>query len=399
MTAADERGFWRTVAASAPRENGAKPEAPAEVTVTGLEPIDWATFWATDHRAEDWLDEPFLPRGRSVAAYGAMKGQKSLWALFRAAKLATVQGVHVVYIDAEMTESDLYERLDDMGYGPESGLSCLHYYLLPSLPPLDTPDGGTTLLNIVRRHGAQLVIIDTTSRVLEGKENDSDTLRNYHTFTGKPLKAAGVTVLRIDHPGKDLTRGMRGTSAKAADVDLVWELTPRDDGLRLKATHRRQGWIPEFVDLTLLEGPLRYERAAESWPAGTATLAGIMDGLSIPLDCSSRNAAAMLKAANRPARRALIIAALRYRTQNATDSGNHHGNHDVMDDGHHDPEPPADQIREPPREPVGTTEIGIGGGVPTLKWEPPPAHAHQPHYSPDGGPCCDAHAAGFEAQP
>jgi hypothetical protein len=229
--------------------------------------------------------------------------------------------VHVVYIDAEMTESDLYERLDEMGYGPGSDLSHLHYYLLPSLPPLDTPDGGTTLLNIVRRHKAELVIIDTTSRVLEGGENDADTLRNYHTFTGKPLKAAGVTVLRIDHPGKDAARGMRGTSAKAADVDLVWELTPRDDGLRLKATHRRQGWIPEYVDLVLLEDPLRYAMAAESWPAGTATLAGILDKLNVPLDHGAKRVRKLLRDAGQRARNDLIAAAIRYRKQAGTPSG------------------------------------------------------------------------------
>ena len=41
-----------------------------------------------------------------------------------------------------MTPDDLDERLREMGYGPGSDLSNLHYATLPSLPPLDTPEGG-----------------------------------------------------------------------------------------------------------------------------------------------------------------------------------------------------------------------------------------------------------------
>ena len=38
------------------------------------------------------------------------------------------------------------------------------------------------------------------------------------------LKEAGIALLRIDHAGKDLTRGQRGTSAKRDDVEVVWFL-------------------------------------------------------------------------------------------------------------------------------------------------------------------------------
>jgi hypothetical protein len=285
-------------------------------------PIDWSSFWDRDRHVEDWLCEPILPRGRAVATFSPAKVGKSLLALDVAGRLATGQRcldhragdpLDVVYLDLEMTEDDVYERLEDMGYGPETDFSHLHYYLLPNLPPLDTPNGGQVLLQIVRKHRAALVIVDTTSRVLSGGENDADTLRAFYQFTGLSLKGEGCTVWRLDHAGKDLARGQRGTSAKADDVDLVWELTTRDSGLRLRATHRRQGWVPELVDLVKLEDPLRHERAAQSVPQGTLETAHLLDELEIPLEWGKKRIRQALTQASRKVANAVLEAAIRHR--------------------------------------------------------------------------------------
>ncbi|HLF71944.1 MAG TPA: AAA family ATPase [Dehalococcoidia bacterium] len=294
-------------------------------------PIDWSTFFDKDRMAEDWLLEPVLPRGRAIATYSPPKSGKSLCAVDWSARLATGrrvleqpagEPVEVVYLDLEMTEDDLYERLQDMGYGPDTDLSHFHYYLLPSLPMLDTPAGGEALLAIARRHDAALVVIDTTARVLAGAENDADTLRAFYHFTGMPLKADGRTVWRLDHSGKDLARGQRGTSAKADDVDLVWELTPQEgNGLRLRATHRRQSWIPEVLHLVRLGDPLRHERAVETWPAGTADLAELLASLNVPLEQGRPLVRQALKDAGHGARNDLISAAIRYRKERGQVAG------------------------------------------------------------------------------
>jgi hypothetical protein len=346
----------------------------------GLALIDWSDFWSRDHRAEDWLSAPLLPRRRSIATVSPAKVGKSLLALDAAARLSTGtrfldrpegEPLSVVYVDMEMTEDDLAERLEGMGFGPDTDLGHLHYYLLPTLPPLDTPDGGETLLAIGRRHGADLIIIDTTSRVLGGPENDADTLRAYHQCTGLPLKAAGFTVWRLDHAGKNIERGARGTSAKADDVDLVWMLTVREDGLRLKATHRRQAWIPEIVDLVRLEDPLRHERAMESWPAGTSELAQLLDRLGLPIETSIRKAQSALKEAHHGARAALLGAAIRYRREAGITSGSTHqskagntgGNQGQLGFGNHSgrhPEAPAagnGNHRVPPKGDAGSQPV------------------------------------------
>jgi len=54
--------------------------------------------------------------------------------------------------------------------------------------------------------------------------------------------------LRIDHAGKDMSKGARGTSAKNDDVDLVWQMTRSGDTVRLHATKKRHTWIKD-IDL------------------------------------------------------------------------------------------------------------------------------------------------------
>lgn len=344
-------------------------EVLAEEALERIHAIDWRDFWATDHRLEEWLVEPILPRGRSIAIYSPAKVGKSLLALDLAVRLATGARVlerqagcpiDVSYFDQEMMTDDTYERLTDAGYDETSDLGRLHYYQLQPLPPLDTPEGGQVICDIVKRDRAELVIIDTQSRVLSGEENSADTMRAFYIHTGLPLKAMGVTICRLDHAGKDLSRGQRGTSAKADDVDLVWEMAARENGVRLRATHRRQSWIPEVVDLVRLDGPLRHELAAEnSWPSGTSEAAAALDALGLPLSVSTRDAQQALANAGQGQRRAVVVAAVKWRRKQAgitsgtssfDDDGTHPGNRTNNSFGNHlrnQSEPVSEGIREP----------------------------------------------------
>lgn len=384
--------------------------------------IDWPTFWSTESRGDDWLLEPVLPRGRSVAIYAAAKRGKSLILLDLLARLATGrrvldrpagEPVKAAYLDLEMTEDDLRERLEDMGYGPGDDLSNLYYYLLPSLPPLDSIEGGDALLSIAEEHRPAVIAIDTLSRVLAGEENASDTLRNFYTHTSLPLKAMGITLVRLDHAGKDLERGQRGTSAKADDVDLVWQLSATEDGVRLKATHRRQAWVPEVVDLVRLSDPLRHERAAQAWPSGTAELARSLAAMGLSHHESTRAVQAALRAAGSPARRELIVAAQRWRRQSLEPAGTTFGNHREPPEppsgtagttSGTTPEPPSgtgfgnhwEPDSEPPPEPLGTTLEGTWEPVPPLKGEP----GSQPaRYCPEPGCDLPANDCPFHGDP
>lgn len=297
---------------------------PAESTIDRFSTsrIDWGRFWTTQDET-DWLVEPFIARGRAHALYAPPKLGKSLLLLEMSAALATGRAaldqpagpiIRVLYVDEEMTEDDVRERLVDLGYGDADDLEALAYYVLPALPPLDTREGGATLVELATAHRADLVVIDTLGRVVQGAENEADTIRSFYRHCGSRLKALGMTVVRLDHAGKDLERGQRGSSAKADDVDVVWFLTARDAGrLTLRATHRRMNWLPETIELERLTDPLRHRRVIGSWPAGTKALATVLDDLGLLPDAGRIAARTALKEAGHGARNETLAAALNYR--------------------------------------------------------------------------------------
>lgn len=308
---------------AAPGDEDPRDEASAP-HVYGHALVSWIELWADAAPAEEWLAEPLLAKGRGHALFAPAKAGKSLLALEVAAGLASGRPVlsqrpgapvPTLYIDAEMGRPDLRERLEALGYGPDDDLSNLAYYALPGLPPLDSAHGGAALVELVEHHRAELVVIDTVAASLNGEENSADTMRSMWTNTGSPLRAAGRTTLRVDHAGKDLDRGQRGSSAKAGDVDVVWRLTARDrDRLELRATHRRIPWVPELVTLERVEEPhLAHRVIGDSWPAGTAELADRLDALGVAIDASRRVAGEAVRAAGGSAREAVLGAALRYR--------------------------------------------------------------------------------------
>jgi len=287
--------------------------------------IKWDEFWQADHGEAEWLAEPVIAKGRSTALFAPGGTGKSLLSLNIAAAIATGTPIFglampqttVLYLDYEMTPDDLAERLEAMGYGEDTDLTHLHYALLPSLPGLDLPEGGKAVVRLAELVGAQLVVIDTFSRAVIGDENDADTVRSWYRNTGLHLKHDNRAFLRVDHAGKDVAKGQRGTSAKNDDVDVVWQMTAKDEGaFTLTAKKRRMGWVPEKVELQRVErgGVLTFELAdAHSWPSGTVEVANVLDGLGLPVETTSRAAAKAMRDAGKVGTDAIIRAAVKYR--------------------------------------------------------------------------------------
>ena len=252
------------------------PTTPNTDDDDGIHELDLDKVITAEFDDAQWLIEPIVPAHRAIALYAAGKTGKSLLVLDFVAAAASGRPIlggapletpiHILYVDQEMTQPDLQERLHDLGYDqPDSTLTTLaqhlHYYQLSPWPPLDSAAGGQRLLKEAVKVKAQLVIIDTLIRTVEGEENSADTIKNFSRYTAVPLKAADIALLRIDHAGKDLTRGQRGTSAKRDDVDVVWLLRPASGNLPGKTmlTLRREAarvdWIQQDVNITRNEGP------------------------------------------------------------------------------------------------------------------------------------------------
>jgi len=288
--------------------------------------VDWPEFWARDRRDADWAYEDVLARGRGHAIFAGHKVGKSLLVLFLVAQLVA-DGFVVLYLDYEMGEDDLHDRLDDMGYGPETDFSRLRYALLPSLPPLDEPEGAKALFAKLGAVAAEfpdrgvVVVIDTTGRAVVGEENSADTYRNFYRWTGIGLKQRDVTWVRLDHAGKDTAKGQRGSSGKGDDVDVVWRLVRVDGGLELRREASRMGWVPERVAFRQTDDPLRFVRVDEAWPAGTKETAEALAALGVSPEVGYRPAAKCLKAVGKGRRADLVAAAQKWRRETAKGLG------------------------------------------------------------------------------
>lgn len=286
--------------------------------------VNWGDFWTGTPFETDWLIEPVVANNRQTAIYSPAKTGKSLLALDIVAAAATGRSVlghperepiSVVYLDLEMTLADLYERMSDLGYGETDDLKHLNYYQLPDLPPLDSELGGEALMELVRHHAASLVVIDTMSRVVTGKENDADTYRNFFRCTGVRLKAAHVALLRLDHEGKDAAQGQRGSSAKADDVDIVFRLTQLDAAtLKLTRTRSRPGWVPAEVSIQRQTDPfLRHVADDDAVPAGTLQAMKNLEDFGVPLGATADEAMTALRKAGHGTRKTIVLAALKAR--------------------------------------------------------------------------------------
>jgi hypothetical protein len=220
--------------------------------------------------------------------------------------------VTVVYIDVENRAHSLVERLQAFSYEP-ADLGRLILFSFPSIAALDSLLGGQQILAVAVVHQAAIVIIDTTSRVVAGKENEADTYLAFYRHTVIPLGARGIAMLRLDHPGKDVARGTRGPSAKKGDVDAEWLLTKLSETtFGLDRQKERDNHGDPHLGLRRRFEPLRHEVTAGSGDR-TGELAAELDRLNVPPGTGRVIAGKVLRNAGIKVRATDLAAALRQR--------------------------------------------------------------------------------------
>lgn len=232
-------------------------------------PIDWDELFAEDFTKANHLPGQLLEAGQQIALIGDGKSGKSLvmadWCV------QAIQGkpfltdnvcepLVILYLDAENSRRDLGMRVISLGANPGMLNGMLIYLSFPPFKPLDSDDGAKQVMTLVNKYNPNVVILDTVSRFIQGKENDSDTWLSLYRLLHKRLKARNVAGIRLDHFGKDAEKGGRGSSAKSQDIDHVWELTVQEEDQRqkgnaievttmltLKRTHTRTGLGPDLL--------------------------------------------------------------------------------------------------------------------------------------------------------
>jgi AAA domain len=309
-----------------PWEAGPARDVPREADPCDLDRYvtDWEAAFSRQPAEVEWLYQPVLERGTANVIYSDAGVGKSLVSLELAASIARTEVV--IYVDSENRTVDHVDRLGDMGYTPEK-LKNLIMLSFPQLPPLDSRRGGEVLCAYARKKGAALVIIDTTMRFVEGKENDSDTFNAMYRCTMLPLKAAGITSLRLDHEGKDSSKGQRGSSGKRGDVDSVWRLThPQKGSTRwLDNEKTRSNHYPEKIRLEIIAEPFGHvyhwdrDYLAPKRKAEVNPDVKLLDDIGLPPDAGRRVAQRLLAEKKIPMGTARLDAALKARQSTTVD--------------------------------------------------------------------------------
>ena len=195
----------------------------------------------------------------------------------------------MLYIDQEMGEDLLMERLEDAGYhvrfdDPDRDplLENLHYASMPPLAPLNTPEGGEYVRRLAEHFTAKVVVIDTTTDSVEGEENDNGPHKLLWRYCVRPLKEMGCTIILISHAGKDSEAGIRGGSAQAGNADTIWHLTGRRGSPErtLMNKKKRVKWVPHSVRVRLEAEPFDHYLWCDEPDPRTMEVAGWMDACS-----------------------------------------------------------------------------------------------------------------------
>ncbi|MFI5895611.1 AAA family ATPase [Actinoplanes sp. NPDC051513] len=202
--------------------------------------VDWDDAFARDFTRMDWLPGRFLERGQQITLVGDGKVGKSLFVLDWVFKAVTGRPfigdisrrpIKVSYFDRENSLRDVVTRAQAFGATADDFRALLSYRQFPRFSGTldESQQASREFLAVIDQESPDVVVLDTASRFIGGKENDSDTWLQLYQLVHEPLKARGVACVRLDHFGKDSDKGSRGSSAKTQDVDHVWEMRRVDE--------------------------------------------------------------------------------------------------------------------------------------------------------------------------
>ncbi|WP_410812845.1 hypothetical protein [Micromonospora sp. 067-2] len=231
-------------------------------------------------------------------------------------------GQRMVYLDEDNDPDEVDARLEAMGVDPGK-FTGLTYHSFQGWT-VDTEDGAARILATCQ--GADLAVFDSWAKFfMGGSQSDDATANRAYRLVLKPLRAAGVGILRLDHSGHDEARRPAGSIQKLADVDHNWMVRAKkvDRGqpvpVTLTHTESRTGRGEDVITLVREVSPvLRHvdasadrvvkvqEVTGSTDAEKMAALVEVLDDMSIPTDWSIRTVQEALKKAGKGTRPGII---------------------------------------------------------------------------------------------
>ena len=172
---------------------------------------------------KDWL-----PKHGKMEVYAPPKSGKSFFAVQLAQSIGagkmflgmpTTQG-RVLYIQSELGLSVLQDRMKSTGQDYDNVYVGTSFSL-----KLDTDHGQKRIEEIMKVVLPDVVIFDPLYKMLTGDENAATDMRTITDYIDDVLiEAFKASVVIIHHPGKDVSRGGRGSSLIDDWVDSLIEM-------------------------------------------------------------------------------------------------------------------------------------------------------------------------------
>jgi hypothetical protein len=110
-----------------------------------------------------------------------------------------------------------------------------------TLPPnLASTASANALVDLVRELGSRLVVLDTLARCMTGAdENSAKDMGSVIAACDRVRRATSACLLGIHHTGRDLERGLRGSTALEAGCDTALEARKAGDLVAVVAKRQR----------------------------------------------------------------------------------------------------------------------------------------------------------------
>lgn len=193
----------------------------------------------------EWLVEGVLVRSTVAWLVGKWGLGKSFYAVDLALSVATGTPFHgcpvkrepVLYVVAEGA-AGIGSRIN--AWEHHNGVEDTDQVLwLPRAVNLHDPTTAGTLIGLTAETKTGLVIVDTLNRSMVGADENSARDAGIVVEQLAALAATGATVLVLHHPGKDATRGGRGSSAFIGAMDTELEMTGEDHDIAVTVTKQK----------------------------------------------------------------------------------------------------------------------------------------------------------------
>jgi hypothetical protein len=285
--------------------------------VAPVKPLRFADMGPPSPR--EYVVQGIAPKGHTTTIFGDGGSAKSVLALSLATAVAggaekwlgrNVQNGPVLYGDFELDADEQRRRAYQVARGVGLGKPP-HDLLYVSCLGRRTGDALPGCLDACVEEGVGLFIIDSLGIALQGDAGDARDVIAFHNDYLEPFRAAGITLLVIDHQGKtqagERYQGKRafGSVYKENLARSVLQVEPGDRGtglLTVKVRQTKHNFGPkaepfgvrlDFSEerITLDEQPLDASALAQEGTLNAAdrVMLVLVDGPAFPADVETRS--------------------------------------------------------------------------------------------------------------